>query len=90
MHLPFHRILRLPVSSRHGIHRNRGLSVLEMIGCLVAIGTGIWLGAHYLEFDLREAWNFGAEKTGLTSFEMMFLPISAASITVVPRPLKGS
>ncbi|MBN1854782.1 MAG: hypothetical protein JW829_18765 [Pirellulales bacterium] len=50
--------------------KSRGLSSMELIGILVAIGTGIWLGAMYIGFDLREAWNYGAQKTGLTSFQM--------------------
>ncbi len=56
IHIPQHRSSnkRNRIAKKH--HR-RALSVLESIGCVAAIGTGIWLGATYLGLDLKAVWN---------------------------------
>lgn len=47
-----------------------GITTLELIGCVAAIGTGLWLGAMHVGFDLREAWNAGVLQAGFTSLEL--------------------
>ncbi len=42
-----------PRQTRHA--RRTGLSLLELLGCLIAIAGGIWLGMVYLRVDMRRA-----------------------------------
>ena len=44
---------RCPRFVRHGKQHRAGLSVLEFVGCVIAVVGGIWLGAIYLGVDLR-------------------------------------
>jgi hypothetical protein len=46
--------MRNTVHIGHGVGRGRrGLSVLEFLGCVIAVVGGIWLGAIYLGVDVR-------------------------------------
>jgi hypothetical protein len=38
---------------RHGVALRAGLSVLEFVGCVIAVVGGLWLGAIYLGVDLH-------------------------------------
>jgi hypothetical protein len=41
-------------SNRQGqLHRRTGLTLLEFIGCAIAVAGGLWLGALYVGLDLR-------------------------------------
>ena len=78
----FHIIAhRLPNKRNHFAKKQhrRALSVLESIGCIAAIGTGIWLGATYLGLDLKSAWNYGADKVGASSLRMEVAEIEEGS-----------
>jgi len=46
---------RTPANARPLTTGRAGLSVLEFIGCLMALVGGVWLGAIYLGIDVRHA-----------------------------------
>lgn len=46
-------------------HSNRGLGLLEIVGCLVAMAIGIWIGAQYLGVDLNGAAYQALDETEL-------------------------
>ena len=46
-------LARPTTSFRSHVFARTGLSVLEFIGCLMALVGGIWLGAIYLGVDVR-------------------------------------
>jgi hypothetical protein len=48
-----HESVRRQVVGRRGTPLRAGLSVLEFVGCVIAVVGGIWLGAIYLGVDLR-------------------------------------
>jgi hypothetical protein len=50
MNTEFNRCRRF---GRSGARKRAGLSVLEFVGCVMAVVGGIWLGAIYLGVDLR-------------------------------------
>lgn len=61
--------------------------MLEAVGALAAVSAGAWLGALYLEVDLREAWNLAAGKAGFTQFEIEIDEAEAESADEKAEPL---
>lgn len=47
--------MRLTIPKCATAIERRGLSVLEATGCVLAVGLGVWLGAHFLGVDLGAA-----------------------------------
>ena len=65
---------RLAFSARtieNALETRGALSVLEAIGAIAAVSAGLWLGAAYLDVNLRDAWNMAASKTGLEQFAVV-------------------
>lgn len=59
--------LRMNNSPKRARRARRGLSLLEFLGCLVAIVVGIWAGAAFMDIDLQSAWRLGMEKIGVAA-----------------------
>jgi hypothetical protein len=43
----------------------RGLSIIQLVGCIAAIAAGIFVGAAFLDIDLKAAWNLGLQSAGV-------------------------
>ena len=67
------------VGLRPRIRNERGISLLEFVGCLAAMIGGVVLGAMYLGLDLKETAIAGLRRTGLVSTTS-----SASSTSLAP------
>lgn len=45
----------------------RGLTFIQLVGCVAAITVGIVVGALFLDVDLKAAWQLGLENVGVAT-----------------------